>query len=202
MLCGDGLMEQLYPGIWASTADYFENIHLHSIKQPHCALCKALKSLFAERNSLSWQLREYRRYFQRIIFSTQGHEMKNREVRQYLEDRAVRTPEGVFWNKKCISPTTIFIPDYLHTISLGILNHLMHWVKFLLEQHLWMEKLNQIWTLMPPYPGFAPVNKPYSQVTHWSGIVMKALRSMSVSVFAATRLNPSARQSISFTEAL
>jgi len=55
MLCADGRMRQCYPVICAWTADYFANIHLHSIKQPHCPVCEAPKSLFGEGNSSSWQ---------------------------------------------------------------------------------------------------------------------------------------------------
>ena len=60
MLCADGRMWQCYPVICAWTADYFENIHLHSITQPHCPVCEAPKSSLGEGNSSSWQLRDYR----------------------------------------------------------------------------------------------------------------------------------------------
>jgi len=75
-------------------------------------------------------LRDYQLYFQKRILATQGDEMERREARQYLEHPAVGTSEGVFWNMKCITPTTIIIPDILHTIYLGILKHLMDWETF------------------------------------------------------------------------
>jgi hypothetical protein len=43
MLCADYQMRQCYPVICAWTADYFENVHLHSIKQPQCPVSKAQK---------------------------------------------------------------------------------------------------------------------------------------------------------------
>jgi len=55
---------------------------------------------------------------------------------------------------------------------------------------------------MLPYPGFALFNKPYSQVTRWSGKEMKALGRVIVPVLAATLLNPSASERIPFPEAL
>jgi len=67
-------------------ADYFENIHLHSIKQPNRPECEAPKSSFGEGNSLSWQLRDYWLFFQKMILATQGDEPERREARQYLED--------------------------------------------------------------------------------------------------------------------
>jgi len=50
MLCADIPMRQFYPGICAWTADYFENIHLHSIRQPNCTVCEGNKLLFGEGN--------------------------------------------------------------------------------------------------------------------------------------------------------
>jgi len=76
MLCADGQMQQCYLVIYAWTADYFENIYLHSIKQPHCPVCDAPKSSFGDGNSSLWQLRDYQLYFQKMILATQGVEME------------------------------------------------------------------------------------------------------------------------------
>jgi len=56
--------------------------------------------------------------------------------------------------------------------------------------------------MIPPYPGFARFNKPYSKVTPCSGKEMNALWCVSVPVFAATLLNPFAGQMIPFKEAM
>jgi hypothetical protein len=103
---------------------------------------------------------------------------------------------------KCIAPTTIIVPDILYTFYLGMLKHLMDCVTSFLEQHSRIDKFNQLWVMMPPYPGFAQYNKPYSQVTQWSGKEMKALGRVIIPVSAATLLNPSARKWLPFTEAL
>jgi len=84
-------MQQCFPVICASKADYFENIHFHSIKQHDCPMCKALKSAFGEGNSLSCQLRDYRLYLQKMILTTQGYETMRWEARQYLEHQGVGT---------------------------------------------------------------------------------------------------------------
>jgi hypothetical protein len=113
MLSVDDWMWQYYPVICAWMADQFENIHLQYIKQPHSPVCNALKSSFEEWNSLSWQLRDHRLYIQKMIHATQADEMERWKARQYQEDQAVGTSELIFWNMKCISPTTIRIPDIL-----------------------------------------------------------------------------------------
>jgi len=55
---------------------------------------------------------------------------------------------------------------------------------------------------MHPYSGFARFNKPYTQVTKWSGKEMKAPGCVIVPVFAPTLVNPLASRRIPFTEAL
>jgi len=100
----------------------------------------------------------------KMILATQGDGTERQEARQYLEDRAVGTSEGVFCNMKCLSPTTIIVPNILHTVYLGMLKHLMDWVTSFLEQHSRINKINQLWAMMPPYPGVTRFNKPYSQV--------------------------------------
>ena len=116
---------------------------------------EALKLSFEEGNCSSWRLTDYRLYLQKLILATQGDESQRREARQYLEDRVVGTSEGVFWNMKCISLTTIILPDTLHTVYLGMLTHLMDWVTSFLELHYRIDKFNLLWVIMPPYPGFA-----------------------------------------------
>jgi hypothetical protein len=71
-----------------------------------------------------------------------------------------------------------------------MLKHLMDWVTSFLEQHARIDKFKQLWAMMPPYPGFARLNKPHIQATQLSGKEMKALGHVIVPVFAATLLNP------------
>jgi hypothetical protein len=90
----------------------------------------------------------------------------------------------------------------LPIIYLGMLKHLTDWVAFFLEQHSRIVNFGQLWVMMPPYPGFARFNKPYSQLTEWSGKEMKALGHVIEPVFGATLSNPVVRQRIPITEAL
>jgi hypothetical protein len=128
---------------------------LHSIKRPHCHVCEAPKLSIAERNSLSWQLRDYRLYFQKMILVTQGDEMGRREARHYVDNQALQSSEGVIWNLKCISLTTIIVPDIHHPVYFSMLKHSMDWVTSFFKQHSRIDKFNQLWAMMPPYPGFA-----------------------------------------------
>jgi len=152
MVCVDSLIRQCYCVICAWTAQYIWNVQLHSIKHPHCHACEALKSSFGKGNSLSWQLRDYRLYFQKMIPTTLEDETERQEARQYLEYRVVGIVEGVITYMKCISPATIIVPYILHTVYLSMLMNLMDWVTSFLKQHSRIGKYNQLWWMMTPYP--------------------------------------------------
>jgi len=72
---------------------------------------------------------------------------------------------------------TIIIPDILHPINLNLsmFSHLINWVTSFLEQHCLIDKFSELWAMVPSYPGFAQLNKPYSQVTQCSSKEMKVL---------------------------
>ena len=44
MLCSDGRVRKCFPSIYVWTADYVENVNLHSIKSALCHVCEAPKS--------------------------------------------------------------------------------------------------------------------------------------------------------------
>jgi len=70
------------------------------------------------------------------------------------------------------------------------------------KQHSMIDKFNQLWAIMPPYPGFACMNKPNSQMMKLNGRDMGALGRIIVSPFVATLLNPLVSQTIPFTDHL
>jgi len=100
-----------------------------------------------------------------MIVPTQGDKKDRPEVRQFLEDQAVGTLDGVIWNIKCISPMTIIIPIMIHTGYVSKHKHLIDSVMSFLKQHSTIDKFNQLWAIILPNPGFASFNKAYSQVT-------------------------------------
>ena len=155
MLCAHCQMWQYCPVSCAWTDGYFENIHLHSIKQPHCPVCKASKQSFGEQNSSSWQLSDYRLFLQNLILTTLADKMAKGEARQNLEDEAVRTSEGIISSMKCISRTTLIVSNIVHTVHLGTVQNSMNVVTSFLEQHSRIDKVNQLWVMIPPYRGFS-----------------------------------------------
>jgi len=167
MLCVDGRMRRCDHVICAWMVDYFENIHLHSMKQPHCAVCKAPKSSFGEGKSKSWQWREYRLSFEKMILVTQGDVSRRDGKQEIMWMIQQLEPQNASSNVKCIFLTVSTILNLLHSVYLGMLRHLMEWVTSFLKQHSRIDKFNQLWAMMPPYPVFTRFNKPFCQVMQW-----------------------------------
>ena len=99
MLCSDGRVRKCFPIIYVWTADYVENVNLHSIKSGLCHVCKAPKSSFGSTISSPTPLRNYPRYFRKLIVATYTSYSPRQqdEALQYLNIRGARTIEGVFW---------------------------------------------------------------------------------------------------------
>jgi len=201
-LCAACWKLKLYSSIDAWTSNIFEGIHLHAITEPHYLMWVAQISLLGEQNSTSWQLRDHWLYFQKMILITQGDEGERQEARQYLEDRAVTTSEGVFCHITSISPMTIILPNSVYIIYHGMLKHFMDWVISFLKQLSTIVKFSKLWAMIPSYPDFAQFNKPHCEVTQSSGEVIEALGHIIVPMFAVTLLNPFECQRIPFSEAL
>jgi len=64
-----------------------------------------------------------------------------------------------------------------------MLKHLMHWGTSFLKQHSMIDWFDQLWVMIPPYSGFAQFNKPYCQLTQWTGQEIQPFWGVIVPVF-------------------
>ena len=177
----------------------------HSLAHSQAAPLPCVRSteiVRRRREFITVAIRDYCRYCQKMLLATHGDGTERWEARQYLDDGAVGTSESVFWKKECISPMIIIVPDNHLKVYLSILNHSMEHVLSILRHNCRIDKFNHLWAMMPPYHAIAWFNKPYNQEMQWSGKEMKAVGSVIAPVPTRTLLNPSASQSIPFTEAL
>jgi len=202
MLCTDGRMQQYYLLICGWTTNNVENNHLRSVNLPYYPVSSVLILSFADGNLTSWQFWHNPLHVYMIILSTQGDETRTGEVWHHLDEKVVGTTKSNISNMKCISETTSIVPDIQHTIDLDMLNHLMHRVTSILEQHPRIDSCKQLFMILSLCPGFARCNTPYSQVNTLSGKVMQALRCITVPDFSMTLSNRCAWQMILFTEVL
>ena len=86
MLCSDGRVRKCFPIICVWTADYVENVNLHSIKSGLCHVCEAPKSSFESTISSPATPRDYSGYFRKLGEATHPSYSQRRqdEALQYL----------------------------------------------------------------------------------------------------------------------
>jgi len=66
-------------------------------------------------------------------------------------------------------------PDLLHTMQIGILDHLERWIFQFMKTYKWLDKYNAIWLFVPAYHDLTPTTKSYEEVSQWNGKEMKEM---------------------------
>jgi len=113
----------------------------------------------------------------------------------------VKPIQNALWSLPAVRPPTIVRADILHNIHLGVLKNLMEWIQGFLGKHKRLAVFDEIWSTLPPYPGFTPPRKQYRQITMWSGTEMRGVGRVILGCFTAamrrekdtSRLGPAAQ---------
>jgi len=66
-------------------------------------------------------------------------------------------------------------PDLLHTMQIGMLDHLQKWIVHFMKTHERLDKYNAIWLSVPAYHDLTPKHKSYEEVSQWNGKEMKEM---------------------------
>ena len=66
-------------------------------------------------------------------------------------------------------------PALLHTLQIGILDHLQMWIFHVMKTHRRLDRYNAIWLYVPAYHELTPKNKSYEEVSHWHWKEMKEM---------------------------
>jgi len=66
-------------------------------------------------------------------------------------------------------------PDLLHTMQIGMLDHLQKWIFHFMKTHGWLDKYNALWLSVPAYHDLTLKNKSYEEVSQWNGKEMKEM---------------------------
>jgi hypothetical protein len=73
-------------------------------------------------------------------------------------------------------------PNHLHTMQIGMLNHLQKWIFQFMKTHKQLDKFNTIWLSVPAYHDLTPKTKLYEEVSQWNGKEMKEMNQYLVGV--------------------
>jgi len=65
--------------------------------------------------------------------------------------------------------------NILHTMQIGMLDHLQKWIFHFLKTHEWLDKFNAIWLSLPPYHHLIWKNESYEEVSQSNGKEMKEM---------------------------
>jgi len=66
-------------------------------------------------------------------------------------------------------------PNLLHTMQIGMLDHLQKWIFHFMKTHERLNKYNATWLSMPAYHDLTPKTKSYKEVSQWNGKEMEEM---------------------------
>jgi hypothetical protein len=91
-----------------------------------------------------------------------------------LSSRHVQRGFNVFRYNPCIV-CHLLKPDLLHTMQIGILDHLQKWIFHFINAHERLNKYNVIWLSLSANHDLTPKNKSYEEVSQLNGKEMKEM---------------------------
>ena len=103
-------------------------------------------------------------------------------------------------DRACISE--LFKGDTLHTILLGMLKHLVTWLRTFLAKHGRLHWFDAAWITAREYPGFRPFLRGYAAVYVWTGKEMRNVLKIVLPCMAAALRNPDPGDRVTFARAI
>jgi hypothetical protein len=169
VLCADGNFRHCKPVLAAWLADFQEYSDLHHLERHVCFWCECPKN----------KVRDY-------VHPEKKHPRSNHNLCRTLSDANTKAADTerssghvhpgfkVFRHIPCIV-SDLPKPDLLHTMQIGMLQHLHKWIFHFRKTHERLDKYNAIWLSVPVYHDLTPQNKSYEEVSQWNGKEMKEM---------------------------
>jgi len=111
-----------------------------------------------------------------------------------LSSRHIYRGFNVFCHIPCIV-SNLPQPDLLHTMQIGMLDHLQKWIFHFMNMHQWLDKYKAIWLSVPSYHDLIPKYMSQEAVCQWNGKEMKGMSRYLLGVVTQSRRggNPTQR---------
>jgi len=169
VLCADGNFRRCKPVLAAWLADCPEYSELHHLEWHVCFWCEC------PRNELGDHVPSDKQHPRRNhnLYKTPS-DANTKAADAELSSRHVLRGFNVFRHIPCIV-SDLPQPDLLHTMQIGMLDHLQKWIFHFMKTHERHEKYNAIWLSVPAYHDITPKNKSYDEVSQWNGKEMKEM---------------------------
>ena len=169
--CADGQVRRCYPILAAWIADYQEHVILARIINGLCPVCEIPQTEMGPEPSS--RVREFRSRDQ--MSYQRALERGNPEDAEYLVSIGLRGEENPFWRFPLCNVYNLWQPDALHLLHLGILKTMMDWLVGYLRRRKIVDRFNERFKSIPPYPRFQPFKRSYEEISSWQG---KEIRTM------------------------
>ena len=118
-----------------------------------------------------------------------------------LLSRHVHWGFNVFWHIPCIV-SDLPKPDLLHTMQIGMHDHLQKCIFHFMKTHERLDKYNAIWLSLPAYHDLTTKNKSYEDVSQWNGKEIKEMSQYLLVVITQSLRGGSPAQHLIFNHAI
>ena len=169
LLSADRNFRRCKPVLAAWLAECPEYSDLHHLERHVCFWCKCPMN----------ELGDY-------VSPVQQHPWRDYNVYQTLSEANAKVANAELWSRHvhrgfnvlrhipCIL-SDLPTPDLLHTMHIGMLDHLQKWILHFMKTHEWLVKYNAIWLSVPAYHDLTSKNKSYEAVSQCNGKEMNEI---------------------------
>ena len=169
VLCADGNFRRCKPVLAAWFADCAEYSDLPHLQWHVCFWCECPKNELGDYVPSDKQhpQRDHNLYGMLSDVNTMAANAK-------LSSRLVHRRFNMFRHIPWIV-SDLPQPDLLHTLQIGMLDHLEKWICHFTKKHECLDKYNAIRLSVPAYHHLTPKTKSYEEVSQWNGKKMEEM---------------------------
>ena len=212
--CPDGKVRIGHPVIVGWIGDYPEYCKLFTTSYMSCPICIAPSDKMDAHSSSPCTHREVnaellrstvKRY--KDAMEAKGSHTRNDPIRkaaqaevedieEWAKVQRIRLVDNLLLRAPETSYRTLWKPDLLHTMDLGLIKHSLEWMFNMLDEHGKLKQSDNTlsdlydvtWTAVTPHPAIKVPKKKYRSVKQWSGKEYRIAASIMQSVLEATVL--------------
>ena len=177
VLCADRHYRRCKPVLAAWLADCPEYNDLLGLERGVCMFCECPKAELGDPKT-DHPPRDHNAY-------RKLNEEDTAESAAMLADLHVHQGFNAFRHIPC-TVAKLPKPDLLHTMQLGMLDHLHKWLFHFMKTHGRLDRYNALWLSVPAYHDLTPKTKSYEEVSQWSGKEVKEMSRYLLAVVVQT----------------
>jgi hypothetical protein len=169
VLFADGNFRRCKPVLAAWLADCPEDSNLHHLERQVCLWCDCPKN---ELGDYVPSDKQYPQWDHSLYRTLSNANMEAADAKHSSQN--VHREFNVFRHIPCIL-SALLKPNHLHTMQIGMLDHLQKWIFHFMKMHEWLDNDNAIWLSVPAYHDLTPKIKSHEEVSQRNGKEMKEM---------------------------